>query len=108
MFPHLKQPSDEDCKANGLHDVCVVLQQRVAAAFHPQVLFLCLVLVVEVGRVVCDLLLDAWSGGVHVAAAEGNGVHQVLPLHITSKSTREHGKEGEVPASFLCYYIRKL
>lgn len=96
MFPHLKQPGDEDCEANGLHDVCVVLQQRVSAPFHPQILFLCLVLVVEVGRIVCDLLLDAGPGGVKVAAAEGDTVHQVLPLHITSKSTRDQEREGEV------------
>lgn len=84
MSSHLKQPGDEDREANGLHDVGVVLQQRPAAAFHPQVQFLRLVLVVEVSRVVGDLLLDAGPGGEGVAAAEWDSIHQVLPLHVTS------------------------
>jgi len=62
VFPHLKQPSDEDCEANGLHDVGVVLQQCLATPFHPQVQLLRLVLIVEMGRVVGDLLLDAGPG----------------------------------------------
>lgn len=104
-FLYLKQPGDEDCEANGLYDVCVVLQQCMAAALHPQVLFLCLVLVVEVGRVVRDLLLDAGPGGVYVAAAEGDTVHQVLPLHITSKSARA-GKRGKGSGSVLMILVQ--
>lgn len=84
LSPHLKQPGDEDREANGLHDVGVVLQQGLAAAFHPQVQHLGLVLVVEVSRVVGDLALNAGPGREGVAAAEGDAVHQVLPLNITS------------------------
>ena len=84
MSPHLKQPGDEDCEADGLHDVGVVLQQRLSTAFHPQVQLLRLILVVEVSGVVGDLLLDAGPGGEGVAAAEGDSIHQVLPLHITA------------------------
>lgn len=49
-------------------------------------------LVVVVGRVVGDLLLDAGPGGVQVTAAEGHSVHQVLPLHVTPQSTEEQEK----------------
>ena len=95
MSSHLKQPGDEDREANGLHDVGVVLQQRPAATFHPQVQLLRLVLVVEVSGVVGDLLLDAGPGGEGVAAAEGDAVHQVLPLHVASQSARKQEEEGE-------------
>ena len=62
----------------------VVVEQSVAAASHPQVQLLCLELVVEVGRVVGDLQLNAGSGGVDVTATEGHSVQQGLPLHVTS------------------------
>lgn len=83
VFSHLKQPGDEDRQADGLHDVVVVLQQRLPTPFHPKVQLLRLVLVVEVRGVVGDLPLDAGSGGVDVAAAEGDSIHQVLPFHVT-------------------------
>lgn len=70
----------------------VVVQQGLATPFHPQVQLLALVLVVVVGRVVGDLLLDAGPGGVQVTAAEGHSVHQVLPLHVTPQSTEEQEK----------------
>lgn len=61
----------------------VVVQQGLAAARHPQVQDLRLVLVVEVGRVVGDLMLNAGTRGEGVAAAEGNAIHQVPPLNVT-------------------------
>lgn len=82
--PYLKQPSDEDCEANGLHDVGVILEQCLAAPFHPQVQLLRLVLVVEVSGVVGDLMLNARPGRIGVAAAEWDSVQQVLPLDVTS------------------------
>lgn len=84
VSPHLKQPGDEDREANWLRDVGEVLQQRLAAAFHPQVQHLHLVFVAEVSRVVGDLVLDARPGRERVAAAEGDAVYQVFPLHIAS------------------------
>lgn len=70
----------------------VVLQQCLATPFHPQVQHLCLVLIVEVGGVVGDLMLNAGPGRVGVAAAEGDSVHQVLPLNVTSQSARKQDK----------------
>ncbi|TNN84157.1 E3 ubiquitin-protein ligase UBR1 [Liparis tanakae] len=72
----LKQPGEQHGEADGAHDVGVVLQQRLAAASHPQVERLGLVLVVEVRRVVGHVLLDAGPRGVEVAAAEGDAGHQ--------------------------------
>lgn len=87
MFPCLKEPGNEYCKANGLHNVGVVLQQCLSAAFHPQVLVLGLMLIIEMGRVVGNLLLDARPRRVDIAAAEWDSIHQVFPLYITSQST---------------------
>lgn len=70
----------------------VVLQQGLATPFHPQVQLLGLVLVVVVGRVVGDLLLDAGPRGVWVTAAEGNSIHQVLALNVTPQSAEEQEK----------------
>lgn len=94
--PHLKQPGDEHGEADGLHDVRVVLQQRLAAAFHPQVQLLRLVLVVEVCGVVGDPLLDAGPRGVGVAAAEGDPVRQVLALHVAPQSAGRQEKKKRV------------
>lgn len=74
----------------------VVLQQGLATPFHPQVQLLSLVLVVVVGRVVSDLLLDAGPRGVQVTAAERNSIHQVLPLNVTPQSAEERGKRSQV------------
>lgn len=100
VSPHLKQPGDEDCEANGLHDVGVVLQQCLATPFHPQVQHLCLVLIVEVGGVVGDLIMNAGPGRVGVAAAEGDSVHQVFPLNVTSQSARKQEKRGRSSGFF--------
>lgn len=87
VLPCLKEPCDEDCEANGLQDVSIVLQQCLSTASHPQVLVLGLMLIVEVGRVVGNLMLDAGPRGVDVAAAERDSIHQVFPLYITPQST---------------------
>lgn len=99
--PHLKQPGDEDGETDGLHDVGVVLQKGLAAAFHPQVQDLRLVLVVEVGRVVVDVLLNAGTRWEGVAAAERNAVHQVPPLDVAPQpATNQEEQETETIGSF--------
>lgn len=95
LASHLKQPGDEDRQADGLRDVGVVVQQRLATASHPQVQHLRLVLVVEVGRVVGELLLDAGPRREGVAAAEGDAVHQELALHVAPQAAKTHGAEAE-------------
>lgn len=97
--PHLKQPRDEDGQADGLHDVGVVLQQRLATPLHPQVQHLRLVLVAEVGGVVGDLVLNAGPRREGVAAAEGDSVHQVLPLNVTSQSAGGQEKREKLKVS---------
>lgn len=95
LVSHLKQPGDEDRQADGLHDVGVVVQQRLATASHPQVQHLRLVLVVEVGRVVGELVLDAGPRREGVAAAEGDTVHQVLALDVAPQSAGRERREGK-------------
>lgn len=92
---HLKEPGEEHRQADGLRDVGVVAEQRLAAAAHPQVQHLRLVLVVEVGRVVGELVLDAGSRWEGVAAAEGDAVHQVLALHVAPQAAGGGGWDGE-------------
>lgn len=84
----------------------VVLQQCLATPFHPQVQLLCLVFIAEVSRVVSYMLLDARPRGVAVAAAEGDAIHQVLPLHVTPQSARE-GEKERVSGPVLCVFDLK-
>lgn len=87
---YLKQPDEEHSEADGLHDVGVVVQQGLSTASPPQVQLLALLVIVEVGWAVADLVLDAGSRWESVAAAEGNSVYQILSLHITPQTaTRE-------------------
>lgn len=93
LLQYLKQPDEEHSEANGLHDTGVVVQQGLAAASPPQVQLLALSVVVKVGRAVADLLLDAGPRGEGAAAAEGNAVYQVLPLHITPQTAAREEQE---------------
>lgn len=80
---YLKQPDEEHGEADGLHDADVVLHQRLSAASPPQVQLLALLVKVEVGGAVTEVLLDAWPRGGGAAAAEGNAVHQVVSFNVT-------------------------
>lgn len=45
-------------------------------------------LIVVVGRVVGQFVLDAGSRGTWVTATEGYTIHQVTPIHIALDTTR--------------------
>lgn len=92
---YLKEPDEEHRQADGLHDAGVVVQQRLSAAPPPQVQLLALLVVVEMGRAVADLLLDAGSRGQGAAAAEGDAVHQVLPVDITPQAAAGRSRLSE-------------
>lgn len=83
---YLKQPDEEHSEADGLHDADVVLHQRLSAASPPQVQLLALLLKVEVGGAVTEVLLDARPRGGGAAAAEGNAVHQVVSFNVTPQA----------------------
>lgn len=93
MCRNLKEPDEEHGEANGLHEACVVVQQGLSAAPPPQVELLAPLVVVEVYRPVADLLLDAGPRGQGTAAAEGNAIHQVLPLHVTPQAAGRRSRE---------------
>lgn len=86
---YLKQPDEEHDEANGLHDARVVVHQCLLAAPPPQVQLVALLVVVVVSRAIAELLLDAGPRGKGAAAAEGNSVHQELPVHVTPKAAAE-------------------
>lgn len=92
---HLEEPDGDDDDGDGLHDVGVVLEQGLAAALLPNVEFLCLVVIVVVGRVVGDLVLDAGPRRVHVTAAEGHAVHQVLAPDVVSQTAGEQRRDSQ-------------
>lgn len=96
---YLKQPDEEHSEADGLHDAGVVVQQGLTAASPPEVQLLALLVIVEVGGIVAELLLDAGPRGQGAAAAEGNAVHQVPALHVTPYAAT-WGKRPELCYSF--------
>lgn len=83
---YLKQPDEEHSEADGLHDADVMVRQRLSAASPPQVQPLALLVKVEVGGAVAEVLLDARPRGEGAAAAEGNAVHQVVSFNVTPQA----------------------
>lgn len=84
---YLNQEYGQDTRANGIHKTHVVTEKGLAAATAMQVQFLDVVLVVVVGRIVKDTLLDAGPWGGWVTTAEWNTIHQVAAIHIAPHAT---------------------
>ncbi len=95
---YLKQPDEEHYEADGLHDAGVVVHQGLSAASPPQVQLLALLVIVEMGRAVADVLLDAGPRGEGAAAAEGNAVHQVLSIHVAPQTAARKEQTAAVTA----------
>ena len=95
---YLKKPDEERHSAHGIHEVAVVAQQGDPAAAHPQVELLRLVVVAVVCRVVGELVLDTGPWRAGVAAAEGDSIHQVPPIHVALDTTGGE-TDGLRPAS---------
>lgn len=83
MWFYLKYPNDEHGDANGTHDVSVIIQKGFSASFHPDIKFFCHNIITVVSSVVCELVLDTWSGRVWIATTEGDSIHQEFPINIT-------------------------
>lgn len=79
---YLEQPNKQCGNANGSHDPSVVIQQGLSAPLHPDIELLCQEIVVVVSAVVGQLVLDAGPWGAGVAAAEGDSIHQELPINV--------------------------
>ncbi|MEQ2166887.1 hypothetical protein GOODEAATRI_033096, partial [Goodea atripinnis] len=89
---------DEKC-SNAGHDAAVKGEDGLTAAPGPNVQLLGAVVVIIVGGVISQVMLDARPGGARVTAAEGNAVHEVLPLHIT-EDTAEGQKQRSASSSW--------
>lgn len=87
MFSHLQTDDEEEEGSDAVHHAPVVGDEGLAAAAGPDVELLRVVVVVVVGRVVGQVVLDAGAWGAGVAAAEGDAVHQILPLHVAQDTT---------------------
>lgn len=72
---NLKEPDDQNREADRMHYVGVIIKQSLTTPSHPQVELLCLVVVIKVGGVIGDLVLNARPRRVDIAAAEGNSIH---------------------------------
>lgn len=88
-WAYLTEADEERGGAHGVHEAAVIAQQGRPAASQPQVELLRLVVVAVVRRVVGELVLDAGPRRAGVAAAEGDAVHQVPPVHVALDATGE-------------------
>lgn len=75
--------------ADGVHEAHVVVDQRLSAATVVQVQLLTLVLIVVVGSVVSQAVLETGPRGAGVTAAEGDSIHQVTTVHVATHTTGE-------------------
>lgn len=87
IYWYLKDKDSQHDGTNAVHQAHVVANQSLPAATDEDVEVLSLVLIVVVGSVVGEFVLDAGSRGTWVTAAEGNTIHQVTAIHITLDTT---------------------
>lgn len=103
LHSYLQDDGDDDERSDGVHGAAVVGEERLATAPGPDVEFLRTVVVVVVGRVIGQVMLNARPGGSRITAAERDAVHQELPLHITQDTTtkqiRQRGQWSKVKVS---------
>lgn len=85
--PYLQDDGKDDEHANAVHHAAEVREEGLAAAPGPNVELLDAMVVVVVGGVIGQVMLDAGPRGPGVTAAERDAVHQVLPFHVTEDTT---------------------
>ena len=85
--PYLQDDSGDDERSDAGHHTAEVGEEGLAAAPGPDVELLNAVVIVVVGGVIGQVMLDAGPRGPGVTTAERDAVHQVLPLHITENTT---------------------
>lgn len=84
---YLQQEDRQHPGPDGVHQAHVVVDQGLAAAAVVQVELLGLVLIIVVGGVVGQFVLDAGPRGAGVATAEWDPVHQIAPIYIAPDAT---------------------
>ena len=91
---YLQEDGEDDQGSDAVHDAAVVRHQGLPTASRPDVELLDAVVVVVVGRVVGQVVLEAGPWRAGVTAAERNAVHQELLLHVAHHAAG--GKEAGV------------
>lgn len=94
LFTYLQDDGGNDEHSDAVHYATEVGEESLAAAPRPDVEFLNTVVVVVVGGVIGQVMLDAGPGGAGVTAAERDTIHQVLSLHVTQHSTAGEDSQG--------------
>lgn len=89
MYANLEQKDGQNHRSNRVHQPHVIVDQGFSAAADEEVELLGLVLVVVVGGVVGDSVLDTGSGRARVTAAEGHTVNQVSAVHIALNAAED-------------------
>ncbi len=96
--PYLQDDGSDDERSNAVHHAAEVGEEGLSAAPGPDVKLLNAVVIVVVGGVIGQVMLDAGPRRTRVTAAEWDTVHQVLPLHVTEDTTagqRQRGVRGQ-------------
>lgn len=79
---YLKQEDRQNYSSNSVHQPHVIVDQGFSATTNEDVEFFSLVVVVVVGSVVGDFVLDTGSGRTRVTATKGHTINQVTAIHI--------------------------
>lgn len=91
---YLEEDGEDDERSDAVHHAAVVGEEGLAAAPDPDVELLGAVVVVVVGGVVGQVMLDAGSRGAGVTAAERDAVHQELAFDVTEDTTEGQRESG--------------
>lgn len=95
---YLQEDGADNEHADAAHHTAEVGEECLAAAPGPDVELLNAMVVIVVGGVIGQVVLDAGPRGAGVTAAEGDAVHQELPLHVTEDATEGQTQTLEVTA----------
>lgn len=82
MRSYLKDDNPDDDGSDTGHDTAVVGENRFTTATRPDVELFSAVVVIIVGGVIGQVVLDAGPWRPRIATAERHAVHKVLPLHV--------------------------
>lgn len=93
---YLEEDGGDDEGPDAVHHTAVVGEEGLAAAPDPDVELLGTMVVVIVGGVIGQVMLDAGPRGSGVTAAERDAVHQELPFHVTEDTTAGQRQLGLV------------
>ncbi len=79
---YLKQKDRQNHSSNSVHQSHVIVDQGFSATTDEDVEFFGLVVVIVVGSVIGDFVLDTGSRRTRVTATEGHTINQIAPIHI--------------------------